>query len=232
MCKHQEQGCNAHIHTHMPVPGLRQKTLDPAVKSGWELGSGLCHGEWWWHGSTRRSPESCLVPRNSALTDPVIHWTDSPWLVGVEVKLFTCVTVSHSAAAWAGEVSQAMAFHVAGEAPAVCQPSNASPQRSCLSSFPHLGCFAIYSPGNVSASQRVAKHFLPLVINLFAGLQGVVENRAGSRGCALSFAHPATAGDKELNLFSVQTSVSRSPTPKASITPSQSWTPWGDSMQS
>lgn len=58
----------------------------------------------------------------------------------------------------------------AGEAPAVCQPSGASPQHSCLSSFPHLGCFAIYSPGNVSASQRAAKHFLPLVINLRAGL--------------------------------------------------------------
>lgn len=35
MCKPQEQGCNT--HTHVPVPGLRQKPLDPAVKSGWAL---------------------------------------------------------------------------------------------------------------------------------------------------------------------------------------------------
>lgn len=34
MCKPQEQGRNAHTHTHVPVPGLRQKPLGPAVKSG------------------------------------------------------------------------------------------------------------------------------------------------------------------------------------------------------
>lgn len=37
MCKPQEQGRNADTHTHVPVPGLRQKPLDPAVKSGWVL---------------------------------------------------------------------------------------------------------------------------------------------------------------------------------------------------
>lgn len=46
------------------------------------------------------------------------------------------------------------------------------------------------------------------------------------------FSHSIAAGDKGLNPFSVQTSVTRSPTPKASVKPGLSWTLWGGSMQS
>lgn len=120
----------------------------------------------------------------------------------------------------------------------MCQPSGASPPHSCPSSFPLLGCFAFYSPGNVSVSQGDAKHFLPLVMNLQARLRGVAENRTGRRGCAQpqlrpSCEHPViTAGDKGLNPFLVQTSVTLSRAPKASVKPGLSWAPWGGRTQS
>lgn len=133
---------------------------------------------------------------------------------------------------WAGAL-----LSRAEEAPAVCQPSGASPPHSCPSSSPLLGCFAIYSP-DVSVSQGGAKHIQPLVTNLQARLQGVAENRTGRRGCAQpqfrpSCEHPAvTAGDKGLNPFLVQTSVTLSRAPKASVTPGLSWAPWGGRTQS
>lgn len=111
----------------------------------------------------------------------------------------------------------------AGEAPVVCV--SPAPPCSCQSSFPHLGCLASYSPGNVSAWLGAARRrFLPLVVTLQAGLRGRAENRPGGCGRAepprrRSCAHPATAGDKGLNPFSVQTSVTRSPSPKSQCKP-------------
>lgn len=168
----------------------------------------------------------------------------SSWLVLVEVNPFTCIAFSVAVCSCPGRWSPAgwgsPCGWQAGEAPAGCQPRGASPQRSCLSSFLHLGCFAIYSLGNISASLRVAQHFVPLVINLRAGLQGVAENRTGSPGVCLApvqavlcaSSHSLAAGDKGLNPFSVQTSVTRSPAPKASTKPGLSGTPWGGTMQS
>lgn len=174
-----------------------------------ELRSGLCCG---WGGSMRRGPKSCPVPQKFCSNSPggweiqlptgqiPLGWSaqraghcslllaSSSWYWWKLTLSPASHVVSNSAAVWAGEAPQAGALRVAGRLGKplrLCQPSSAaSPQHSCQSSFPHLGCFAIYSPGNVSASQRVAKLFLPLVVNLHAGRQGVAENRTGSRGCA------------------------------------------------
>lgn len=174
-----------------------------------ELGSGLCCGQ---GGTTRRGPKSCPVPQKFGSNSPgsweiqlptgqiPLGWSaqraghcslllaSSSWYWWKLTLSPASHVVSNSAAVWAGEAPQAGALRVAGRLGKplrLCQPSGAaSPQHSCQSSFPRLGCFAIYSPGNVSASQRVAKLFLPLVVNLHAGRQGVAENRTGSRGCA------------------------------------------------
>lgn len=96
--------------------------------------------------------------------------------------------MSLSAAVCAGGVPQAGALHAAGR---LGKPLPGVSQAALLRSVPAQAAFPTFAALPFTHQEmfqlhRSCKALLPLVINLHAGLQGVAENRTGSRGVCLA----------------------------------------------